>query len=287
MKTPIVRTKSFLMILFVFVFCALTAQSHRFIYEYKFVPDSTKIDSTITEYTRLEIFKHHSEFISELSAKRDSALLQSASKNSGEVGSDLPDGEFKNKVWKSKNKMYSTEFIGIQPFKVLNKGNFNWKLTDEKKMIQNYTCQKATLNYGNRIWEAWFTNDITVQDGPYIFRGLPGLIVQLADRKNHHSFLLVGNTKSPNAKSNSFELKLFKAFEITREKFQSKWKEFKTNPIGGTEQFLLMNPQIYNFKMFDENGNERNMNDVRKEDREKAIKKIKRENNYIDLELYE
>lgn len=278
--------RKLLIIILIFVIHNFKAQSHRFTYEYKFVPDSTKIDSTITEYTRLEIFKEHSEFISELSAKRDSALLQSASKNSGEVGTNLPVGTFKNKVWKSKNKTYSTEFIGIEPFKVLNKGNFNWKLTNEKQIIQNYNCQKATLNYGNRSWEAWFTNDIAFQDGPYVFQNLPGLIVQIGDSKNQHFFLLVAINKPLNSKSNTFEHKMFKAYEVTRIQFQNKWKQYKNNPIGGSEQFQLMNPQISNFKMFDENGKERNMNDVRKEEREQAIMRIKKENNFIDLELY-
>lgn len=50
------------------------AQSHRFIYEYKFVPDSTKRDIIIVENTRLEIFKGHSGFLSDVTAKKDSAI---------------------------------------------------------------------------------------------------------------------------------------------------------------------------------------------------------------------
>lgn len=91
-----------------------------------------------------------------MNAKRDSAILKSAEKNTGEVGTDFPAGKFSNKVWKSKDKVYYTEFIGIETFKVLNDKKLEWQLTNEINNIQNYHCQKATLNYGNRFWEAWF-----------------------------------------------------------------------------------------------------------------------------------
>lgn len=273
-------------ILIVLIFSNLGAQSRLFIYEYKFKPDSTKTDSSLTEYTRLEIFKDHSEFLSDRTAKRDSTILVSTLKNSGEVGKNLPYGKYKNNIWKSTDKIYSTEFIGIEPFRVLNKIDLDWKLTNEKQIIQNYNCQKAVLKYGNRIWEAWFTTDISFQEGPYIFRNLPGLIVLIFDSKKQHTFLLIANKKSNNSKSNFSQHKMFKTYEITREQFQKKWKEYKKNPIGGSEQFQLMNPQISNFRMFDENGKESNINDVRREEREIAIKKLKNVNNFIDLELY-
>ena len=279
-------------ILILFYCCCLInikAQTRRFIYEYKFVPDSTKIDSTITENTRLEIFADHSEFLSDLTAKRDSAILKSAEKNYGEFGSDLPGGLFKNKVWKSKNKLYVTESIGIENFNVLNDIKLEWKLTNETKIIQNYNCQKATLNYGNRNWEAWFTTDILIQDGPYIFRNLPGLIVQIQDKDNLHSFLLIANYKSNSTKSITAGTvsKRFKSYNVTREQFNKKWNDFKKYPIGGSEQFMLMNPDISEMQQYDENGKELNMNDMRAKEREQAKEMIKKRNNFIDLQLFE
>lgn len=277
----------FLTLISLFFLATLNAQTHRFIYEYKFVPDSTKIDSVITENVRLEIFKDHSEFLSDLNAKRDSAILKSAEKNTGEVGTDLPAGKFSNKVWKSKDKVYSTEFIGIETFKVLNNTKLEWQLTNEIKSIQNYSCQKATLNYGNRFWEAWFTTDIPIQDGLYIFQNLPGLIVQIQDDEKHHTFLLIANYKSANTKSNLSDKRMFKSYEVTREQFNKKWNDFKKNPIGGSEQFMLMNPNIMGIKRFDENGKELNINEVRAQEREQARKLLKKSNNFIDLKLYE
>lgn len=48
--------------------------------------------------------------------------------------------------------------------------------------------QKATTNYGGRTWTAWFAPDIQIQDGPYVFSGLPGLILKINDDLNDYIF---------------------------------------------------------------------------------------------------
>ena len=114
--------------------------------------------------TRLEIFKDHSEFLSDIIAKKDSAIASAIEKKQSQSSINLPDGLFKNKVYKSKQLTYTVENIGIQPFKVSQKLNFAWKLISETKKIQGYNCQKATLDYGGRSWEAWFTKEIPIQE---------------------------------------------------------------------------------------------------------------------------
>ena len=131
-------TKKIQIIIFFLVFALGNSQTHRFIYEYRFLPDSTKVDSIITENTRLEIFKDHSEFVSDLTAKRDSAFLNSSKNSSGEVGSDLKTGSFRNSTWKGKKKLYTKEHIGIEGFKVLNPLKRDWELSNETQKIQGY-----------------------------------------------------------------------------------------------------------------------------------------------------
>lgn len=46
---------------------------------------------------------------------------------------------------------------------------FKWEITKETKKIMDYTCQKAVLTYSGRTWEAWFTTDVALQNGPYVF----------------------------------------------------------------------------------------------------------------------
>jgi len=76
-------------------------------------------------------------------------------------------------------------------YKVEEKLQFDWKIDNNaKKMILGLNCQKATCHFAGRNYEAWFTTDIPVNDGPYKFSGLPGLIVKVQDSDNEHIFEL-------------------------------------------------------------------------------------------------
>ena len=66
--------------------------------------------------------------------------------------------------------------------------NFIWQITSETDTIHNYVCQKAICDFGGRTWEAWFTMEIPISDGPYKFCGLPGLILNIADTQDHYSY---------------------------------------------------------------------------------------------------
>ncbi|QOW09847.1 GLPGLI family protein [Kaistella flava (ex Peng et al. 2021)] len=271
-----------LFILFLSNFCF--AQSHRFIYEYKFVADSTKSDSIIVENTRLEIFKDHSEFVSDLNAIRDS--LSATRKNIGDEDGAFPIGNYKNIVYKSKELNYSLEFVGIQPFKVLQNEKLNWELLKETKNIQGYHCQKAIINFGKRNWIAWFTQEIPLQEGPSVFGNLPGLIIQINDEKNQHSFSLIANYKTANVKTNIIERPYLLSATITRSQFNKKWNIYRNNPIGGTEQFMIMNPGLLSGKSFDAHGNEMDLTQAKREELNYAKRLIGDVNNYLDLELY-
>lgn len=55
--------------------------------------------------------------------------------------------------------------------------------------------QKATADFGGRSWIAWFTKDIMISEGPYKFRGLPGLIFEISDTKDNFYFQLIKSYK--------------------------------------------------------------------------------------------
>jgi len=64
-----------------------------------------------------------------------------------------------------------------------------WKLQDETKKIDSFTCQKATGKFRGRVWEAWFTSQVPVDAGPWKLSGLPGLILEAADTSGLYSFV--------------------------------------------------------------------------------------------------
>ena len=66
--------------------------------------------------------------------------------------------------------------------------NFKWKITVEQKQILNYSCIKATTSFRGRNYEAWFTKELKINNGPWKFCGLPGLILSAKDYKGMYSF---------------------------------------------------------------------------------------------------
>ncbi len=75
---------------------------------------------------------------------------------------------------------------------------FQWKVLADKKTLLGYSCQKATTTFRGRTFEAWFTPQIPVKEGPYKFAGLPGLILQISDLQNHYSYTCIGIQKKNN-----------------------------------------------------------------------------------------
>lgn len=71
----------------------------------------------------------------------------------------------------------------------------NWQILSDKKKIAGYNVQKAIVNYGGREWIAWFTSEIPISDGPYVFCGLPGLIISIEDKNTEYVFNLIETKK--------------------------------------------------------------------------------------------
>lgn len=63
-----------------------------------------------------------------------------------------------------------------------------WNILKEKKIVANYSCQKAVTFYLGRKWIVWFTTAIPIPEGPWKLWGLPGLILEAADSENDYCF---------------------------------------------------------------------------------------------------
>lgn len=75
-----------------------------------------------------------------------------------------------------------------------------WQITGETKTIDQLTVFKATCNFRGRNYVAWFCTDIAIQDGPWKFAGLPGLILEVYDQTGTYKFMFAGyqNVESQN-----------------------------------------------------------------------------------------
>lgn len=78
-----------------------------------------------------------------------------------------------------------------------NKSDLHWSILEDTATISGYKCQKAICDFGNRKWNAWFTMDIPISDGPYKFCGLPGLIIKVNDSQNYWNFTLTSFENKP------------------------------------------------------------------------------------------
>ena len=67
-----------------------------------------------------------------------------------------------------------------------------WKLENEEKKIKGIRCLKATCRFGGRDWTAWYAPEYPMPYGPYLFQGLPGLIMQVVDKKKNFAFKFKG-----------------------------------------------------------------------------------------------
>ena len=79
-----------------------------------------------------------------------------------------------------------------------NNVDIKWTLGKESKMIKGYNCKNATCTYRGRQYTAWYTPDIPISEGPYVFSGLPGLIMEISDTRQHYLFSINGFTTTGN-----------------------------------------------------------------------------------------
>lgn len=89
-----------------------------------------------------------------------------------------------------------------------------WSITDSTKQIGGYTCRSATSFFRGRHYTCWFTPEIPLNNGPWKFGGLPGLILEVYDDERKVQFLFqslkyantIANTNMPMNKVIDYEL---------------------------------------------------------------------------------
>lgn len=65
---------------------------------------------------------------------------------------------------------------------------WNWTIGEATKEILGYECVEASTDFHGRKWTVWFTPEIPVQNGPWKFDGLPGLILKAESESGQYSF---------------------------------------------------------------------------------------------------
>ena len=119
----------------------------------------------------------------------------------------------------NENTLYD-KVSGINVYAKVNK-KFKWEIQKETKIENNIKLQKATTIYNGKEVVAWFTTAYNINQGLYIFTGLPGIITKLEFSSTPIEFVMT----SIKPIKTTCELNLENSKEINIEKY----KKFTSN----------------------------------------------------------
>lgn len=292
-------------IAFIFLFASTLfgAQNQRFYYDYKFVPDSTNKTDIKTEMMILDVTKSGSKYYSYEKFKSDSISKADVEKQvrsgSGNINIQRREGGSVNySVTKTYPdfQVFLIKNISMDAYKIAEDAKPEWKIEPDKQKIGEYNTQKATTNFGGRNWIAWFSADIPLQEGPYKFHGLPGLIVKLEDTNQSHVMTLVGNKKEESRQDNDIELPgnavsfgfNKKEIEVTEKQYKKIWEEYKKDPAKNMREMMMKNGGGNNLsiKIKTQDGKEMSdPNQIYREIEKRTKDLLMKNNNTIEPEL--
>lgn len=284
--------KKVLLLLFLLSTLISNAQNQRFYYEYKYIIDSTAKDKSETEIMLLDVSPKGSKFYSKDRFESDSLMRASIDKQTkgGNRDINLIGVQSKGKIRYSIEKSYpdySVNFfttLGSDEYMIQDSRLQKWEILPEKEKVGNFMTQKATCNFAGRNWIAWFTTELPIQDGPYKFHGLPGLIIKLEDITHTHLFELKGIKKMDGYewKSTKDKSRYNPLIALNEVKYKKAFKDFCNDPIKSERQMFAQGNII---EMRDNSGKiidpEKNLRQ-----QEKRMKdNIKKQNNILELDL--
>ncbi|WP_027384885.1 GLPGLI family protein [Epilithonimonas caeni] len=260
------------------------AQNKRFIYEYKFISDSTNLDDIKTEMMFLDTTKDGSKYYSYTVFNSDSLMkadLEQQLKATGSINvkSDMRKGNVRYSVTKTYPD-YKTNLhrkLGMDAYNISEDRKINWKISSEKEKIGEWNTQKAETDFAGRHWIAWFSTDIPIQDGPYKFYGLPGLIVKIEDKTGSHKLELKGIKNI----IGDMDINVWEAKEIAvnSKQFQKVLKEYENDPTKGIKQIQMGGTSIVL------TGKDGTSTKIAKEQEDRLKAQIKKDNNRIELDI--
>lgn len=255
-------------------------------YEYKFVSDSTNRDDVKTELMNLDTTPKGSKFYSYTSYKSDSLMrvdLEKQLKANGSINikTDQRKGVIRYAIAKNYtngNIDFRTR-IGMDAFRVAEERKMTWKILPDKQKIGNWETQKATTEFAGRKWTAWFCSDIPIQDGPYKFSGLPGLVVKLEDDTHSHLYNLIAIKNLGALEPEIYAFQISKEIPLKSAEYKKLLLEHRKDPAKGLRQISMDNGVVLNMANSAEN-------DKFLKEREERLKaQIKKDNNLIEIDL--
>lgn len=199
-----------------------------------FLSDSTNVNSGQQELTSLLIGNEVSLFKSLQKAKYDSLTDAEVTRSVAEAKGGraiinigkYPPAKFKPETYKSGLNVTVYDELMKTVYSFPLEKQIVWEILEETKMIGGYRCNSAKASFNGRNYVAWFAKDLPFNEGPYVFKGLPGLILEVYDSQRFYVFTLAAvNRVSKSIVTPS-------AIETTYEKFSRARANFYNDPVG-------------------------------------------------------
>lgn len=213
--------------LFLCILCSISinAQTHRFIYDVVYRPDSASTEIRKTNYyldiNPDETFYYERSFFVSDSIEKASGLRTFNGKVTDLLSKKRKANEY---------SLYSIQSFDI--YQLRDAPKITWNIEKDTKTSSSFILQKATAKFGGRNWIAWFSRDFPFLEGPYKFHGLPGLIVEIYDNKENYHISL---NKSENFTATQFisfyQNAKARGIEIPYSKYKSMLLSYYQDPI--------------------------------------------------------
>ncbi|KQM27569.1 GLPGLI family protein [Chryseobacterium sp. Leaf201] len=269
----------------------ISGQNKRFAYEYTFSNDSTNLENKKNELLVLDTSSEGSLFYSNKINEIDSLYNLKDPKGNPPQFYPYRNVLFREIIINKRNDAPKLYYMGGPTrnyFEVTLNNKIQWTILPDTKTYENYKIQKATAKINHREWEVWFTRDIPLNIGPYIFQGLPGLIITAEDRTKSQSFKLVGISNINDVDLNFIPMFQSKQRESLNSKVVLMPKEFKKLLINNDDDFVnnvvqstTNESELVSSKFYDSSGNEISKSEYIKNQREARKAILKHNNNKL------
>lgn len=206
--------------------------SYKATYQLEFQEDSTDENSIKSETGVLYLSEEQSRYSSLGKAVKDSLenMTNPVRMRMDEYNQMT---NFKYKIFKNyqENKLILAEKVFQYELKYKQDlKQIDWEIQPENKEILGFKVQKATGNFAGRNYIAWFAPELPFSDGPYKFSGLPGLILEISDLKNHYHFSLTAFQKLANPVDKLLNLDNYKT--VSQQELDQVRDDYDRDPIG-------------------------------------------------------
>ena len=206
--------------------------SYKATYQLEFQEDSTDENSIKSETGVLYLSEEQSRYSSQGKAIKDSLenMTNPVTMRMDEYNQMT---DFKYTIYKDyqENELILAEKVFQYELKYKQDlKQIDWEIQPENKEILGFSVQKAIGNFAGRNYIAWFAPELPFSDGPYKFSGLPGLILEISDLKNHYHFSLTAFQELANPVDKLLNLDNYKT--VSQQELDQVRDDYDRDPIG-------------------------------------------------------